>query len=392
MRTLLPASLQKCLSIDPDARCKKRALTEAFMIPHKMNLLALVHVILWYSPRAKMSSVRHTELPMAVLSSFSISGHCRQEPEVTSWAPFWDCAYIIGHIDVVSPLHTLFGHCKNSMVELMIWCNYTKIVLLYIETRMYSSRMRTARTVQGVSSDRNPLDREPPPPWTYKHLWKHNLRKLRLRAVTKLNEFRLNLEVDLHWLIANTKAMPFFGVRNNIQSMLSDLRMMDFPFSWLAHSSTFITISDGKLGWRNIYTDNYRPQRNCKGYVFTGICLSTWGVSAQCMLEYHAPRADTPPAQRPPEQAHPLEQTPPEQTPPGSRHPPEQTPPGADTLPGPDTPRADTPWTTTPWTTAPPGPDPPPGRHGHCCGRYASYWNAFLFKIYLQKHQYYVGQ
>ena len=22
---------------------------------------------------------------------------------------------------------------------------------------------------------------------------------------------------------------------------------------------------------------------------------------------------------------------------------------------------------------------PPPGRDGHCCGRYASYWNAFLF-------------
>ena len=34
----------------------------------------------------------------------------------------------------------------------------------------------------------------------------------------------------------------------------------------------------------------------------------------------------------------------------------------------------------------PPGQTPPPGRHhpppadGHCCGRYASYWNAFLYK------------
>ena len=25
----------------------------------------------------------------------------------------------------------------------------------------------------------------------------------------------------------------------------------------------------------------------------------------------------------------------------------------------------------------------PPGRDGHCCGRYASYWNAFLFLICL---------
>ena len=45
--------------------------------------------------------------------------------------------------------------------------------------------------------------------------------------------------------------------------------------------------------------------------------------------------------------------------PPGSRHPQEQTPPGSRHPPGADT--------------------PPPRRDGHCCGRYASYWNAFLF-------------
>ena len=46
----------------------------------------------------------------------------------------------------------------------------------------------------------------------------------------------------------------------------------------------------------------------------------------------------------------------PQQTPPWSRQPPpEQTPPRTD-------PRADT----------------PPQRDGHCCGRYTSYWNAFL--------------
>ena len=34
-------------------------------------------------------------------------------------------------------------------------------------------------------------------------------------------------------------------------------------------------------------------------------------------------------------------------------------------------------WDTTP----PPGADPPP-RDGYCCGRYASYWNAFLLKYF----------
>ena len=34
----------------------------------------------------------------------------------------------------------------------------------------------------------------------------------------------------------------------------------------------------------------------------------------------------------------------------------------------------------------PPGADTtPPGRDGHCCGRHASYWNAFLFVIVLLK-------
>ena len=79
----------------------------------------------------------------------------------------------------------------------------------------------------------------------------------------------------------------------------------------------------------------YRPQRSCEGYVFTGVCLSTGEVGVSASVH-----AGTPP--------------PPEQTPPRSRHTaPEQTPPGADT----------------------------PPRYGHCCGRYASYWNAFLLIV-----------
>ena len=66
-----------------------------------------------------------------------------------------------------------------------------------------------------------------------------------------------------------------------------------------------------------------------------------------------------------------------------------------------DTPQADThPQVDTPWTDTPlqantpprqtppcslhagihtPMPSPCWDRHGYCCGRYASYWNAFLF-------------
>ena len=75
--------------------------------------------------------------------------------------------------------------------------------------------------------------------------------------------------------------------------------------------------------------------------------------------------------------------------PPWTRHPPEQTPQGPDTHPpGPDTPwtihstQTHTPQTrhTPPGTRhPPPGADTPPPRDGHCCGRYASYWNALLF-------------
>ena len=88
----------------------------------------------------------------------------------------------------------------------------------------------------------------------------------------------------------------------------------------------------------------YRPQRSCEGYVFFtcvchsvhrggGVCLSaSWDTTAQ----------ETPPEQTPPGADTPL----PKQTPPGSRHPPQEQTPSQD---------------------------------GYCCGRYASYWNAFLF-------------
>ena len=86
-------------------------------------------------------------------------------------------------------------------------------------------------------------------------------------------------------------------------------------------------------------------------------------------------------------------------TPPGTRHTPwsRHPPPGPDTPPWsrhhprddqtppwPDPPEQTPPWNQTPLSRDPPSPPPPPPtRYGHCCGRYASYWNAFLFNICL---------
>ena len=65
---------------------------------------------------------------------------------------------------------------------------------------------------------------------------------------------------------------------------------------------------------------------------------------------------------------------PPHLPPPGTRHPPDQTPPEQ----------------TPPWDqTAPPS----GSRDGYCCGRYASYWNAFLLNCnYLDKFCYHLFQ
>ena len=67
----------------------------------------------------------------------------------------------------------------------------------------------------------------------------------------------------------------------------------------------------------------------------------------------HPPEADTPRSRPPQEQTHPHRADPLRSRPPRSRHPPEQTPPQSRH----------------------------PPRYGHCCGRYASYWNAFLYAL-----------
>ena len=89
---------------------------------------------------------------------------------------------------------------------------------------------------------------------------------------------------------------------------------------------------------------------------------------------------------------HPLGRHSSRQTIPGQT-PPKQTPPWADTLPlgSPSHGQTPSPWPDTlplarhppPWQTPSPWADTPLPSDGHCSGRYASYWNAFLLRICL---------
>ena len=101
-----------------------------------------------------------------------------------------------------------------------------------------------------------------------------------------------------------------------------------------------------------------------------------WGCLPQCMLAYHTPSPEPVP---PWEQTHPRSRHPPgADTPLRADTPREQTPLEADTPRADTSPRADTPREQTPSKSRhPPGSRHPP-RYGHCCGWYASYWNAFL--------------
>ena len=101
-----------------------------------------------------------------------------------------------------------------------------------------------------------------------------------------------------------------------------------------------------------------------QGNVMTGVRDSVhrgWGLP-QCMLGY-PPEQTPPPQSRPSPGADPLQ----EQSPPGA-----DTPLGADTSLGADNPRS--------------GPHPRKADSGirSTSGRYASYWNAFLFVILFQ--------
>ena len=127
------------------------------------------------------------------------------------------------------------------------------------------------------------------------------------------------------------------------------------------------------------------PNEVCEGYIFTRVCHSVHGVG-EYLGRY--PPAGTPPWQvyplagTPPQQVHPLAGTPPGRYPPLAGTPQACTPPS----------RYTTPWAGTPPGRYTPGGTPPrqvPHHPGSSAwweiratsGRYASYWNAFLFKI-----------
>ena len=99
-----------------------------------------------------------------------------------------------------------------------------------------------------------------------------------------------------------------------------------------------------------LYAIFYCPQRSCGKVMLSQASVILFRRGEVCIpacTEADTPWADTPLGR------HPSRQTPSwADTPPG-RHPPRQTPP----------------------SQTPPGRPP----NGHCSGRYASYWNAFLF-------------
>ena len=96
------------------------------------------------------------------------------------------------------------------------------------------------------------------------------------------------------------------------------------------------------------YVIYYWPHRSCgQGYVFTRVCDSVnRGGLPQCMLGYHAPWEQTPTTPTPPE----------------------HTPPRTDTTPGAYTP-----------------PSEADSGIRSMSGRYASYWNAFLLNIHVDR-------
>ena len=116
-------------------------------------------------------------------------------------------------------------------------------------------------------------------------------------------------------------------------------------------------------------------------YTCLSVILFTGGFLPQCMLGYTHPWADTPLGR------HPTGQTPLGRQPPLcrhllGRHPPGQTP-SAQCMLG-YTPLPSACWDTPPaqcmlrYTV----PSACRDRHGYCCGRYASYWNAFLLNMH----------
>ena len=128
----------------------------------------------------------------------------------------------------------------------------------------------------------------------------------------------------------------------------------------------------------------YRPQRSCEGYVFTGICSPRGGVCLSACWDTTPPEQTPPLEADTPQSRHPSQSRPPT----GSRHPPradtpspEQTPPPLEQTPLTPPPRKQTPPPLGADTPSREQTPPPSPKDDPCCGRYASYWNAFLVNV-----------
>ena len=110
------------------------------------------------------------------------------------------------------------------------------------------------------------------------------------------------------------------------------------------------------------------------------ICLS---ACSDTRSKPPPPRADTPRADTPPEQTAPQSRNPPRANPPQSRHPQSRYPPQSRQPPQSRNPPQSrhSPRSRQPHRSRHPSP-----RDSHCCGRYASYWNAFLFNTTCSHH------
>ena len=144
--------------------------------------------------------------------------------------------------------------------------------------------------------------------------------------------------------------------------------LKSFPLAAGLHGNWFSWCT--RVTKPNMLHTYYRPQRSCgQGNIFAPVCHSVHrgGVSAgmphplksRHPRNRHPPRADTPQEQTRPESRHTLLL---EQTPPRADTPPEQTPPKS---------------------RHPPPPRVADSSIRSMSGRYASYWNAFLFFIFL---------
>ena len=142
----------------------------------------------------------------------------------------------------------------------------------------------------------------------------------------------------------------------------------------------------------------YRLQRSCgQGNIFAPVCHSVHrGLYASVNAGMPPPRSRHPPEQTPPQGRHPLGADPPQKQTPQEQIPPQKqtspNPPRADTPPKADPPKTDTPQEQTPPTKAdPPQEQTPPPRKADSgiwsmSGRYAPYWNAFLFNKIFDKN------